>query len=386
MLNYRFQKSSAAVLVICMAALLVILSVWPARLYHEDLFFSTGGSVEQVSEPVDALHDAGEYFTAQYNHLQTLEIWVDSVEYGNSLKFQLFLQNDNNIMALVAQELVEFPDVLPGYVSIPVDAEMIPGRTYVYTLRSPQGGEEIFRDGHWAAQPDSSFRIGFESAENAAANPQAPQYQVGFYNDTSLSGLAAMTRLTYRVPLGRKKSAAAVGAAVLAAILLSAAAIGIGHRYQKRNTQITLLQLLRRVLTPVVLMLGTAGFIMVWPMKLFDSRPLDVGMYLAGVILAAAWALYGLWHGREAEAYGNAEEGWYDLSVRRESFIGSGNSGAVKVLFMLPRGYSFRKRNIMTQVRRYTSSAEKTENVTTWSSSPVIANPREIGSRKMIEI
>ena len=47
-------------------------------------------------------------------------------------------------------------------------------------------------------------------------------------------------------------------------------------------------------------------------------------------------------------------------------------------------GLSEEKRNIIRQVRKYTIRAEKMEKVTTWSSSPVMAKAREMGSRKMM--
>lgn len=303
-MNKKLRTSHAVLLVIWLLVILGILSVFPARLWQEDLSSSSSDSPQSTVGPVDGAHDAGAYFTAQYGHLQTLDVWVDSVDTGNSLKFQLFLQGDNNVMSLVAEELTEFPDTLPGFVSIPVDADMIPGRTYVYTLRSPQGGEEIFKDGRWQAQPDSVFRVGLEGMEYALSQPNAVPYQVGFYNDTSLSGLTTLTRLTYRVPLGKGKSAGVIAALAAAGLILSGIVLLIektGKSSRRLGSTITVRRLLQAVLTPAVLLTAGAGFIMNWPLKLFDSRPLDLGMYLCGCVLLCAWGLFGLWHRQEEE-------------------------------------------------------------------------------------
>ncbi len=303
-MNKKLRISHAVLLVIWLLVILGILSVWPARLWTENLSFSSGGGPQSIVGPVDAAHDAGEYFTAQYEHLQTLEVWVESVEAGNSLKFQLFLQGDNNVMSLTAEELTEFPDTIPGFVSIPVDADLIPGRTYVYTLRSPQGGEEIFKDGRWQAQPDSSFRVGFEGMEYALGMPDSVPYQVGFYNDTSLSGLAALTRLTYRVPLGKAKSAGILAALAGIGLVLSGLVLVLektGKSQRLSYGTVSVRRLLQAVLTPAVLFAAVTGFVMNWPLKLFDSRPLDLCMYLCGCVLFALWGLFGLWHRQEEE-------------------------------------------------------------------------------------
>ncbi len=281
MLRAIIRKKTAFMAVTAIIAFVLLLSLWPLRLYTETFDFA-GGDVIEVSESVNAEFDAGEYFIAQYEHLDSIEVYIDSVDAGEKFRFQLF-QQEGGINRLLAQEDVAFPDDdLPGYATIPVDADLTPGATYVYTLMGPE----------------AVFRVGFESAEEALANPKAPRYQVAFYHDTGIGGLALSTRLHYSAPLTKVKTFGLMFVVVMVAALLLFLEKHFFEKFQEYNGLTTVQRTMQVTLTPVVVLVGLAFALMIFPFRMYDSRVLDVVMYESGVILATLTALYGLWHDR----------------------------------------------------------------------------------------
>ena len=279
-LSKKLTKLRAVLTAVAITALAVLATIWPLRLYREDIT-RAGGDVIQASEMVDADNDAGDYFIAQYGHLQSMEVSIAEVETEGAFLFQLFGKLEGGFALLAQEEVPVRKDMEGGFAFIPVDVDLTPGEEYVYTVR-----------GH-----ESALRVGYESIENSA-DPEAPVYTVGFYHDTGVDGLAVATRLNYRVPLGRVKSAMAGAAVFLAAVLLSSIIGWYYARFPEKNRQITVLRMLQCWLTPVLTAFFAPAAAAVWPLKLFDDRPADILFYEAGIFLGFAILMYGLWHKR----------------------------------------------------------------------------------------
>ncbi len=315
------SKQKAAIAVILCAFLMALATIWPMRLYHEEHAYASGLEPTYSTEAVTEEQDAGEYFVAQYRHLQTLKFYVQSVKTGEQAEFQLFHVEENGAMTLTAEETVELPKEYPAYAVVSVDADMITGDTYVYTVRGVEG---------------SSFTVGCESQTEALATGKAPLYQLGFYYDSGVEDMAVKTSVTYRVPESK-------GPSILRSMvyfLLAAAAIAIvrliGRRQNKGNAAsgsvTTLLRVLQFTLTPVILVVFGLAFLAVWPGKLFDGRVLDILIYEAGIVIGGAFLLYGLWHRRVGAAYsgtntlvtsGIAEVSGNGIRVAAESAAGT---------------------------------------------------------------
>lgn len=281
MLRTLITKKNACLLVTVLAVLAALLTIWPARIYKEDHVFAGHGEIQRVSRPVDEENDAGEYFTAQYSHLETLGVYLTSYETGTSIKFQLFDTRDG-VNTLKAEEHLEVdPAQLPGYFMIPVDVDLEPGETYVYLVRGENG---------------SVFHVGLES-EQVSADPSAPVYELGFYHDTSINGLATATKLIYRMPLDKKDSL------VLGLLYLAAgAAAGLGfllyYRLRPEKNRLTTLERVMQYCgTPLVFLYGGFFLVCIWQQR-YDERLSDNLIYSIGVILTMLVLLFALWHDR----------------------------------------------------------------------------------------
>lgn len=291
-----YKKNAVmAVILCCLAAALA--TVWPMRLYREEHAYASGLSPVGVTEVITEEQDAGEYFTAQYRHLQTLKFYVEYVKDGEKAAFQLFHVGGNGAMELVAEEEVELPSEIPAYAAVSVDADMVVGDTYVYTIRGMEG---------------SRFTVGCESQSEALATGKAPLYVQGFYNDTGVDDMAVKTSMLYRVPENKRRCAVrALGylALGLLALLISHGSFAFWERRRRAAgldgaAVVSVRRALRVTTTPVLAGLFLLSFAAVWPLKLFDSRIPDLLIYETGILLGTGWCLYGLWHGQASACEG----------------------------------------------------------------------------------
>ena len=284
MLRAVIQKKNAVYAGLLIVLVIALATIWPMRLYREEHTFASGFDPIQTSDAVTEDEDAGEYFTAQYDHLQILKFYVSSVQTGSKAQFQLFHVLDNGAMELTAEEEVMLPDEVPAYASVSVDADLVPGDTYVYTVRGLE---------------KSRFTVGFESQEEALASGKAPLYQTGFYHDSGIDGVALKTSLQYRI--AETKGPSVVRGLAYTAVLAAGFLLVFlfFRKFPERNTVTSVLRAMQIGLTPAVILVFGLAFFAVWPFKLFDGRIPDILIYEAGVLLGGGWCLYGLWHSRE---------------------------------------------------------------------------------------
>ena len=284
MLRMVIQKRNAVLCGLLVLLCLALATIWPMRLYRENHAFASGLDPVMISDSVTEDTDAGEYFTAQYDHLQTLKFYVHSVQEGGKAQFQLFRVLENGAMELTAEEEVKLPDEVPAYAAVSVDADLIPGETYVYTIRGME---------------NSRFTVGFESQEEALSTGKSPLYQTGFYHDSGIDGVALKTSLDYRIAETKGPSAVRALFYLAAAALLALCVSLFFRKFPEKNTVTSVLRAMQAFLTPAVVLGFGAAFLAVWPLKLFDGRVPDILIYEAGILLGAGWCLYGLWHKRD---------------------------------------------------------------------------------------
>ena len=280
-MNRSVAKKNAAVFLILLVGILFLLAVYPLRLFTTTAQLTGEGTIVASSDPVDADNDAGDYFTAQYSHLDTLETWIEEVEKEGSVTLRLFHVKSDGSLENLAEEEQQLPQE-KGFVSFPIDVDTVPGDTYIYILY---------------ANDDAVFRSGYESAA-IPDREDAIWYQSGFYHDTGVDGVAVATRLTYRIPLPKMTSLFLMGGILLAML----AAVGIALLYYRkpgRNKATTVFQVLRWCVTPPATILAVAAMIAVFPFRIYDNRALDCVVYEIGIVLSWCMLMYGLWHKRE---------------------------------------------------------------------------------------
>ena len=91
MLRKIVEKKNAALFVTALITAFLLSLLWPLRLFKHDIPF-VGGEITQSSGEINDGNDAGEYFAAQYPHLQSVRIYISGVSNGRAFKAQLFHQ------------------------------------------------------------------------------------------------------------------------------------------------------------------------------------------------------------------------------------------------------------------------------------------------------
>lgn len=285
-MDKSITKKSAAVFLILLIGILFLFAVYPLRLFTTTATLTGEGTILAASDPVDADNDAGDYFTAQYSHLDTLETWVEEVDQDGTVTLRLFHVKSDGSLENLAEEEQALPGE-KGFVSFPIDVDTVPGDTYIYILY---------------ANEDAVFRSGYESV-SIPDREDAIWYQSGFYHDTGVDGYAVATRLHYRIPLPKRTSLllmCGIALATLAALFLTI------WYYKKpgRNRETTVFHALGTVVTPPATVLTVLGMIAVFPLRIYDDRPLDCIAYEIGLALSWVLLMYGFWHKRSDQERG----------------------------------------------------------------------------------
>ena len=266
-------KSRAIQIVTLIFALIGILIIFPIRLFTQTLETSGGGTIVGETEGINFENNRiYQAFIAQYDRLSSVDVYVTNVEKGRYITASLCDENG----AILLTTYVDTGDmVIPGYVRIPMEINIEVGKEYMLRL----------------SECRSKYYLALEDvpADSAYVGDLTWNYE-------KVEGRHLAAKYNYRLPLNKTVSLAIIlgFAAVAAAICLCTRA------YYKKNPDKDNLMTVEKVLeysaNPVAAVIFGALMIMVFPLRVFDSRPLDIVFYEIGLIIAAAIVFYAINH------------------------------------------------------------------------------------------
>lgn len=267
------SKSRAIQIVTLIFALIGILIIFPVRLFTQTLETSGGGTIVGETEGINVEHNRiYQTFIAQYDRLSSVDVYVTNVEKGRYLTAYLCDENG----AILLTTFVDTADaVIPGYVRIPMEMNVEVGKEYMLRF----------------AECRSKYYLGLEDIP-------ADSVYVGdlTWDYVKVDGRHLAARYIYRLPLNKTASLAII----LGIAAVAAAICFIAKAYYKNNPDKDRLITAERVLeysaNPVAALIFGVLMIMVFPLKVFDNRPLDIVFYEIGLIIAAAIVFYAINH------------------------------------------------------------------------------------------
>lgn len=271
-MNKKISTIKGIELVILIISLLLIISIFPLRMWTTIKEETGGGEIVGCTENVDSTHDVIQDFVAQYDRIDSISVFVDELVGGRYMRIAFW---DYEKWVVMYQDIIDLgEETLPGYVEIPMGIDLEVGKTY-----------RLFM-----TVQNASFTVG---TENITENVNAA---IGtfYYNDSTVDGYHLAAKYNYELPISKGKSFVYMGivAAVCIVLLLILELFG----RKKSCGQITLHSLMQFTLNPVV----TAGYaalaFMVFPMKLFDDRITDILFYEAGLLITYLILLYAINH------------------------------------------------------------------------------------------
>jgi hypothetical protein len=268
-------RSVAIRAVILIFAALFILSVFPFRIWQRTITENGGGEIIQTSERVNDYHDVVQKFIAQYDRLESIDIYVEEIELGNYMSMVFYNEN----MEEIYQRGVYLRDAeLPGYVHVRVGLDLNVGETYTMILNGAF----------------STFYVAYEHA----GEDTSPYFVSFAYHDTTVQGLQLAANYNYRQPLTKGMSLL-----IIAGIMAIAAILILLERMifrDKKDELITIHRVVRVVGNPIAAISMIVLMVLIYPVKYFDSRPIENAFLELGVLITYVLVFYAINHESDA--------------------------------------------------------------------------------------
>ena len=268
-------RTTAIRAVILAFALLAIVSIFPLRIWQRTVTEKGGGEIVQVSERINDYHDVVQKFIAQYDRLESIDIYVDSIELGNYMSMIFYNEN----MEVVYERFVNLREAsLPGFMNVKVGLDLNVGETYTIVL-------------------NGAFSTYYMAYEHAGEDT-SPYFTSFAYHDTTVEGLQLAARYNYSKPLSKKASLFLIFEIVLLAVVL----MGLERLIfrDKEDSLITVHRVIKIVGNPIAAVATIAMMILIYPVKYFDVRPVENLFLELGVIIAAGFVFYAINHESDA--------------------------------------------------------------------------------------
>ncbi len=267
------SKSTAVKAVVLILALIGILLIWPFRIFSSVMETSAGGTIVGETDRINHEHDnIMQEFITRYDRLSSVDVYVTRVENGRYITCLLYDENGVNQLKVYV-DTQEFQ--IPGYVTIPMEVNVEVGKHYTLKFQNCR----------------SKYCLALEDV------PADSEY-VGTLTDefVPVEGRHLAARYNYRIPLSKKMSLLIMS--IIAAI--AALICFLSDLYYKKNPDkndlVTVWKTVKHAANPIAVLVFGALMIMVFPLRIFDSRPLDIIFYELGLAITAAIVFYAINH------------------------------------------------------------------------------------------
>ena len=268
-------ESKAIQAIILIIAAILLVSLWPLRIWHEKVTTSVSPVTGSMTEVIDEEKTVLQEIVAQYDHMDTIDVYLGEGCAGES--FYVRILNEQWQMICEEETAIDY-EKLPGFQSALIDVDMEVGKVYYVILQGKESG----------------ICAGYE----AVSSGDAPYMGTMYYADSTMEGMSLVANYNYGVPL-RKTRVLVLGLLILAAAALSIAAVRFVY-HKKEDRLITVEKAFKRVMNPVV-GAGTVFCLGAVLLGVFGHYFLDNAMYFVGILFLAMILFYGINHGREGQ-------------------------------------------------------------------------------------
>jgi len=267
-------KSQAIRIVTIILALIAIITIYPMRLWNviktshaEDVVIASESGI--VNDTTDVV----QRFVAEYDRIDSIDVYVTDLITARYMRVDLYDPN----MSLMYSKYVDLKELdIPGYVNVWLHQDLEVGQTYTVIIFAQQ----------------ASIKVAYETIS------AQPGY-VGdlLYQDTGVEGYHLAAMYNYSVPLDKKTSLVLIaGIALLALIIVGITTFAAKKRGIENDKLITVGRAFRFTANPIAAAVYGILIIMVFPLKLFDYRVIEIVFYLIGLAIAAAITFYAINH------------------------------------------------------------------------------------------
>lgn len=266
------DKKTAFRAVLLIIVFMAVVSIWPLRLWTTVISSSAGGNRISVEQKVNPDCVISQKFVTQYDRISSIDVYVSGLEKGHYVSAGICDVPEHELCST----FVDISDAkLPGYISIPFEYNVEVGKEYILYIKGCRS--KFFVD--YTDIPDNTAYVGSL-----------------YLNDEEIPGRHLDATYNYRVPMSKKASVIAI-AAILAVAAALYAAIGLYfNKFKDRNTLVTVGKVIKYTANPVAALVFGTLMIMVFPLKIFDLRPVDIIFYEIGLFISAFIVFYAINH------------------------------------------------------------------------------------------
>lgn len=268
-------QSKAIQAVILIVAAILLASLWPLRIWQEEVTTSVSSETGTVTDVIDEERTLLQEIVAQYDHMDTIDVYLGENCVGESYYLRIL---DEQWQVVCEEETAIDYEKLPGLQTSEIDVDMEVGKKYYVILQGKESG----------------IVAGYEAAPLA----DMPYMGTMYYADSTMEGVSLAANYNYGVPL-RKTRVLAFGLLILAAAALLILAVRLYYK-KKEDRLITVEKVFKGVMNPLVgagavfclgaVLLGFCGHYF-----------LDNTMYFVGILFLAMILFYGINHSREGQ-------------------------------------------------------------------------------------
>lgn len=284
-------KSTAIQFIILLAAVIVLSTLWPLRLWKKDMTLSVTPATGTCTEAVNEEHSVMQTFLSQGNHLASLRLYPTSVESDGC--FYVTILNEKQQVAAKEQVIVS-KEAAASYVDVPMDLIMEEGKTYFLNVQGTRpDGMDLKTEIQDVPAANVTFAYEFITPDTM------PGAGILYYDGEQIYGAGLAAEYHYSVPIGYKRTLAFAGGIVLAALLFLAVIRRI-YKDHKKDSLITVERAFRFTANPLAALFLLAGFFMVFTGRLSDYA-LDNIFYTISLIFLAVILFYAINHNRDGQ-------------------------------------------------------------------------------------
>lgn len=266
-------KSKAIQTVILIVAFCLLASLWPLRIWHEEVTMQISPGTGSMTEVINEEKTVMQSIVAQYDHMDTIDVYLDKAEEGEVFYLRIL---DEQWQMVCEEKTRLTQDIRGGYQEVLIDVDMEVGGLYYIILQGYKTAE---------------FAAGYE-----AFSPEEMPYLLKLYYDNSeMEGMSLVANYNYSVPL-RKTKVFMFGAGIAAIAALGILAVRLWYR-KREDKLVTVERVFKSVMNPLVA--ATALFLLGAVLLGFCGRyTLDNSVYIVSILLLAGILFYGINHSR----------------------------------------------------------------------------------------
>lgn len=268
-MNQSVKLSKAISYVVMICAALLFLAIWPGEFIQQKYVSKSNEIHAMESDPVNVEHNVTQMFVGEGDELSAVDLYVCNDMRGETITFRLYDASYTEIFNTFY--VVKDTQKSPGFVHIPVGFNLDKDQEYYFTIEGLTADMTVAYE---ARETSTSIVNGFMS-----------------YGGVEIQRYNVIIRYEYTNPFMWWQI-------LIAGVVIAAVAAGLcfltRFLFTKKleDKEVKVHNVFRVVLSPIVIIVGLAFCLMIFPGRRFGTGVLNYAFYGGGVILLTVVALY----------------------------------------------------------------------------------------------